>query len=88
MVNVADIIALSNAIEIFLDAYKAGIFLCDVCGKIVYPKVTINESGIFIERESAEFRGGLGNHIIKKNVCENCLNAINLMKNKEEIIRK
>lgn len=77
-------IALSNAVEVFLDTYKAGTFICDVCGEIVYPKVTTNEHGIFIESESAEIRGGLGNHVIKQNVCKNCLSALNTIESKEK----
>lgn len=92
MVNVADELAayfagetsldtaISNAIELFLDAYKAGTVVCDVCGEIVYPKVITNEHGIFIESESAEIRGGLGNHVVKKNVCKNCLNTLSVVK--------
>lgn len=96
MVNVADALApyfagetsldmvLSNAVELFLDTYKEGTFVCDVCGKIVYPKVTTNEHGIFIESESAEIRGGLGNHVMKKRVCKNCLNTLSVMENKDK----
>lgn len=74
--------ALSNAIELFLDTYKAGTFVCDVCGEIVYPKVTTNKHGIFIESENAEIRGGLGNHVMKKNVCNNCLSTLRAIKKK------
>lgn len=78
--------ALSNAVELFLDTYKAGTFVCDVCGEIVYPKVTTNEHGIFIESESAEIRGGLRNHITKKNVCKNCHRTLSAMEDEERRI--
>lgn len=77
-------IAFLNAMELFLDTYEAGTFICDVCGEIVYPKVTTNEHGIFIESENAEIRGGLGNHVIKKNVCKNCLSVLSMIESEEK----
>lgn len=66
-------IACSNAIKVFLDVYKIGIFICDVCGEIIYPKVTTNKHGIFIKSEKARICDRLGNYVIKKHVCKNCL---------------
>ena len=42
--------AVSDACELFVKTYQSETFICMFCGKIVFPKLTTNEHGIFIER--------------------------------------
>lgn len=60
--------------------FNAGTFICNMCGRIIYPKVTIDRYGISVVDERAEIRGGLGNHILKKNVCNECIHKMQIMK--------
>ena len=64
--------AVSKAAELVVPAFAGSTFVCDVCGKIVFPKLTTDEHGIFIESNRTEIRGGKGNRCIKRDVCENC----------------
>lgn len=70
--------ALQDATETFLTSYNSGTFVCSLCGNIVYPKVTIDEHGIFVSDTRNEIRGGLANRLLKQNICEKC--AENMMK--------
>lgn len=53
--------------------FKEATFVCECCGAVVFPAVTVNEDGIFIENTRTEIRGGKGNPSIKKRVCEDCV---------------
>lgn len=64
--------AVARAADLFLQLYESGTFVCDVCGETIYPKVLVNCHGIFVESTKSEIRGGLGNYVLKKNVCESC----------------
>lgn len=64
--------ALKRAVSVFEQSITAGTFICDICVEVIFPKVTVNEHGIFVESSKSEIRGGLGNRVLKKNVCENC----------------
>ena len=66
--------AVSEAAELFLQTFAASTFVCEICGEIVFPKLTTNEHGIFIESSRTNIRGGKGNRCIKRNVCEACAN--------------
>jgi len=70
--------ATENAAQLFVETYVKGSFVCEWCGKIIYPKVTTNEHGIFVESNSAELRGGVGNACIAKNICEACYQKVNM----------
>lgn len=50
----------------FIDRFKAATFICRGCGEIIYPKVTANEQGIFIESNRAEVRGAREIIVLKK----------------------
>ena len=65
--------AVANARKLFLKTFEDETFVCKGCGEIIFPKVTVNEHGIFIESSRAEIRGGKGNHCIEKDVCEECV---------------
>lgn len=56
------------------------IFVCEICGKTITPKITTNEHGIFVESDRTELRGGLGNQVLKKNVCRECARRMTLFK--------
>lgn len=64
--------AVSEAAELFIQTFTASTFVCEICGEIVFPKLTTNEHGIFIESSRTTIRGGKGNCCIKRNVCEAC----------------
>ena len=64
--------AASEACELFQKTFEAATFVCESCGEIIFPKVTTNEHGIFIESKCTDIRCGRGNHRIKKNICEDC----------------
>lgn len=70
--------ATSRASELFIRTFEEGIFACPICDKIIRPKVTANEDGIFIETKYASIRGGKGNLCIKKNVCEDCVRKMSM----------
>ena len=63
--------AASEACELFLKTFESATFICESCGEIIFPKVTTNEHGIFIESNRTEVRGA-SNSVIKENICANC----------------
>ena len=72
--------AVEDAYKLFLKTFKDETFMCKGCGEIIFPKVTANEHGIFIESSRAEIRGGKGNHCIKRDVCEECVKKVNVIR--------
>ena len=48
--------AASEACELFLKTFESATFICESCGEIIFPKVTTNEHGIFIESNRTELR--------------------------------
>lgn len=67
--------AMRDAMETYLACYRDATFVCSVCGDTVYPKISVNEQGIFINSVRSELRGGLSNKPLKKNVCNRCVSA-------------
>ena len=41
--------AVHEACKLFLETFESATFVCENCGEIVFPKVTTNEHGIFVE---------------------------------------
>lgn len=72
--------AIADACELFHKTFDDETFMCKECGKIIFPKITVNEHGIFIESSRSEIRGGKGNHCIKRDVCEECVKKMNEMR--------
>ncbi len=72
--------ALDNAANLFYKALEDNTFVCEICGKTIAPKVTANEHGIFVESDRTELRGGLGNKILKSNVCPECARRMTVCK--------
>lgn len=70
--------AASEACELFTKTFEEATFICESCGEIIFPKVTTNEHGIFIEAKRTEIRGSRGNHCIKKNICEDCVRNMDM----------
>lgn len=62
----------------FIEHFKAATFICRGCGRIIYPKVLLDKDEICIESGQAEIRGGKGNHLIVKKICENCVRDLSL----------
>lgn len=55
-----------------LEVYKKSTYICSICGNIIFPEVSFNDGHININSESCELRGGKGNKVLKRNVCEHC----------------
>lgn len=72
--------SLDKASKSFLKTFEDETFICKGCGEIIFPKVTVNEHGIFIESSRAEIRGGKGNHCIERDVCEECVKKVNVIR--------
>ena len=64
-------VPISNLDAVLL-AFKSETFVCSVCGEIVFPRVIENDGNISVENNRAELRGGIGNCLLRGNVCEKC----------------
>lgn len=62
----------ASSFDIVLLAFKSETFVCSVCGEIVFPKVIESDGNVFIETTRAELRGGIGNRLLRGDVCEKC----------------
>lgn len=67
--------SLNAAMETYLACYRDATFVCSVCGDTIYPKISVNEQGIFINSVRSELRSGIANKPLKKNVCNRCVFA-------------
>ena len=72
--------AVEDAYNLFLKTFEDATFICKGCGKIISPKVTVNEHGIFIESSRAEIRGGQENHCIERDICEECVKKVSVIR--------
>lgn len=70
--------ALQDATETFIACYRDSVFKCGICGNVVYPKIKTDEHGIYIISTRSEARGGFANMLLKKNICDKCLESMNL----------
>jgi len=48
-----------------------------VCGKTIEPMIKVWGDEVLFYSDRSEARGGLGNKVIKKNACNDCLREIN-----------
>lgn len=60
---------LSNQV---FEMYKNATYICSVCGEIIFPEVELDGENINITTTKCENRGGLGNKVIQKDICESC----------------
>lgn len=66
----------ANVLELF-DVVKANTYKCSICGEIIFPKIVSTGNSQFnVVVNSTSIHGGLGNGIIYKKVCPNCVNNI------------
>lgn len=70
--------AIADAHKLFLKTFENETFICKGCGEIIFPKVTVNEHGIFIESSRAEIRGGKGNYCIERDICDGCVKKVSV----------
>lgn len=77
--------AIADACRLFLKTFKDETFMCKGCGEIIFPKVTVNEHGIFIESSRAEIRGGKGNCRIERDICDECAKKACEMRNSSSL---
>lgn len=68
----------SEACELFQKTFESATFICESCGEIIFPKVIMNEHGIFIESKRTDIRGSKGNQCIKKNICKDCVRKMSM----------
>lgn len=65
--------------EIVMHYVKGATYICSTCGTIVFPDVTINSDGdVSFTSESGTCTGGLGNKVLAKNVCPQCMKRVHL----------
>lgn len=62
----------ASNLDIVLLVFKSETFVCSVCGEIVFPKVIESDGNVSIETTRAELRGGIGNRLLRGDVCEKC----------------
>ena len=70
--------AIADAYKLFLKTLEDETFMCKGCGKIISPKITVNEHGIFIESSRAEIGGGKENYCIERDICEECVKKVRI----------
>lgn len=70
--------AIADACKLFLKTFEDETFICKGCGEIIFPKVTVNKHGIFIESSRAEIRGGKGNYCIERDICGGCVKKVSV----------
>ena len=57
-----------------VESIKKICYVCSKCGEIIFPDITQNDDGtINTSIEKSQIRGGLGNKVVKDNICNNCL---------------
>lgn len=50
-------------------------YACSICHKIIYPKITeikVHPISLSLTQDKTQARGGIGNNVIKDNVCPEC----------------
>lgn len=62
-----------NASELFVKVFVDNTYICETCGEIIFPKVTTNKHGIFVESSCTEIRGGKANVRLKRCICDTCV---------------
>jgi hypothetical protein len=63
---------ISKVIEVF----KSGQYICSCCGKIISPTLDVSQGNLRITMDSADLRGGVGNHILLDHICSDCKDRI------------
>lgn len=58
---------------------KQNTYICSCCGNIIFPAIKNNE----ISQDKNNIRGGLGNKILKENVCNECVNKFAIYSNEK-----
>lgn len=72
--------AVADVYNLYCNTLEREIFVCENCGKTIYPDVVTNGDGILIISNRAELRGGKGNHCIQRNICEECAKKMGIIK--------
>ena len=73
--------------EVF-EVCKGSIYICSVCGRIVFPEIEFQDGKVNITTEKCEVRGGKGNPILKENVCKLCKDRLNKIRLTKEQIKE
>lgn len=56
--------------EYFYQSIKEQAYICSHCGKIIFPQVDWENKEI--NQDKCQIRGGIGNKIMKDNICRQC----------------
>lgn len=53
-------------------------YVCNMCGRVIFPFVTFNDENgmVEIERQDNSAYAGLGNKLVMKDICNNCIDEI------------
>ncbi|BAO04721.1 uncharacterized protein CBO05P1_002 [Clostridium botulinum B str. Osaka05] len=62
-----------------LEEYSKQVYICSKCGRIIFPKLEFNNDKISFVTNKGCVSGGLGNKVLKDNICSVCIEASNIM---------
>lgn len=55
------------------EVIKQNTYICSHCGKIIFPIVkTCDDGSMDVCKDVYEVRGGLGNRVVRDNICKEC----------------
>lgn len=67
-----------------IEAFKANTYKCDICGEIIFPKVTTaGDDNYDIMATVTSIYSGIGNKKIHNHVCPDCAKSLNNVEVKE-----
>ena len=58
---------------------KQNTYICSCCGNIIFPIIKDND----IYQEKTDMRGGIGNKILKRNICNGCVSNFSIFSNEK-----
>ena len=67
-----------NLSDQVFEIYKSATYICSVCGDIIFPEIEFDGENINMITTKCETRGGLGNRVQKKDICESCKQKMRL----------
>ncbi|MBY6842878.1 hypothetical protein [Clostridium botulinum] len=68
-----------STLKKLLEEYNEQVYICSKCGRIVFPTVKINDDKVDFLINKGCVSGGLGNKILKDNICSVCIEVSNIM---------
>ncbi|HCL4455175.1 TPA: hypothetical protein N2D10_003202 [Clostridium botulinum] len=68
----------SDLKELF-EEYNEQVYICSKCGRIVFPTLKFNNDKISFVTNKGCIRGGVGNMILKDDICPTCMKFSNVI---------